>query len=789
MDKPEAVMLHQSRVQSGNSPDARCLAWNCDDWVPGGYSITYVFEEDGDISKADWRNAWASDHIANAHIGHGNTSIYYINYEPTVSWYNSDVSSLTNTFFPWTTSVACISGQFEASDCLSEQYVKDDCGAIGAIYNDNYGWFSTLNACQYSGEYCEMEFRACFSDGKENLGDFLNQARSYMVSSAQSNSTYRWCFYERNLMGDPETPCLTKRGEPGDTVDITYPSDGSEVCGTVNIAVSDTGCIDTVEFYLDGVLEHTDATAPFGYVWDTTQYPNGGHTILVEGYCSGVFTDDDSVNVTVNNEEYIIITNSTLQSAFQRLANWKACFVSGTGVYTVSWIYSNYTGVDNQEKIRNFIIDKHINKCTKYVLLGGDVSVVPYRGFYVSAGGYTESDMPADMYYGYLNGNWNNDGDGRYGEPGEEDWYPEVAVGRAPVNTVLEAEAFVDKVIAYEQMDKPKKVVLHRAGPGYCDLPGMCDDWVPEDYEIIYLVGPSPNEWLSAWASNPLIFQHMGSGTTDCVEISPGVYWCIEDVSDLTNTFWPIFMSPASFVGDFTANDCLAEVLVMDADNGAIAAIANASYSWFSALDECMYSPEFIEAMFIALFNDGEEHLGDMLNRGKNYMVSSAQSDSTYRWCFYAFNLIGDPETPALTKRNPPEVTITNPTDGSCVCSGGIVTITTSTTECIDEVKFYLIYVVDDEVTGELLCTDDDPPFQCSWDTTGYPEWKWYTIRADGYCPGTVMDVDEITVQLRPSCGQYSSHIVNYAGGEGVGTTLLLLLILFGSVGTIIRRR
>jgi hypothetical protein len=65
----------------------------------------------------------------------------------------------------------------------------------------------------YSGEFCEMEVRACWDDGYEKLGDILNRSRYYMASSAQSNSYYRWCFYERNLMGDPETPCLTVRPE------------------------------------------------------------------------------------------------------------------------------------------------------------------------------------------------------------------------------------------------------------------------------------------------------------------------------------------------------------------------------------------------------------------------------------------------------------------------------------------------------------------------------------------------------------------------------------------------
>ena len=308
MDKPERVCLHESRVGTNNSPDARCLAWNCDNYIPTGYTIEYLFEEDGNVSKDDWRAAWAAGPIAVVHIGHGNTTVYYINYEVggTVSWYTSDVSSLTNTFYPWTTSVACITGEFEdtTSDCLAEYYVKDDCGAIGALYNDNYGWYMTNDACALSGEFCEMEVRACWNDGYEKLGDILNRSRYYLASSAQSDSYYRWCFYERNLMGDPETPCLTKRtgGQPDDTVTITYPTNGSTVEGTVTITVSYEGSIDEVRFYIDDVLKNTDTLAPFQWDWDTTLDDDDDYTIRVDGYVSGTLADTDSVTVTVQNE-------------------------------------------------------------------------------------------------------------------------------------------------------------------------------------------------------------------------------------------------------------------------------------------------------------------------------------------------------------------------------------------------------------------------------------------------------------------------------------------------------
>jgi len=319
MNKPDVgsrkrVCFHESQVQSGNNPDARCLAWNCDDWIPGGYYIHYLFEEDGDVTKTKWRDAWSAEPIVVVHIGHGNTDVYYINYSPTTSWYGSDVSSHTNAFYPWTTSVACISGQFEASDCLAENYVKDDCGAIGAIYNDNYGWFSTLNACQYSGEFCEMEVRACWSDGLDKLGELRDRSRYYMASSASGNSTYRWCYYERNLMGDPETPCLTTRDGGGqDTVTITAPTPGEKVQNIYTVTTSTTGDINSVKFYIDDVFKYEDTTAPYTWDWDTNPYLDGNYTVKAEGYVNGVFADDHSVTCEVDNEiDYTItITNPT----------------------------------------------------------------------------------------------------------------------------------------------------------------------------------------------------------------------------------------------------------------------------------------------------------------------------------------------------------------------------------------------------------------------------------------------------------------------------------------------
>jgi hypothetical protein len=370
--------------------------------------------------------------------------------------------------------------------------------------------------------------------------------------------------------------------------------------------------------------------------------------------------------ITLPTEEYIIITNDTMKSAFQKLADWKANYVDGYGVYTVSWITANYSGVDNAEKVRNFIIDWYTNHGTQYVLMGGDIAAVPYRGFYVYTGGYTDYDMLADMYFRCLDGTFNDDGDSYWAEPNDGvDWYAEVAVGRAPCETVTEAEDFVDKVITYEKASKPYRALLHQArvrpgnSPDSRCLAWNCDDYLPYYYYKDYLFEEDGNvsktDWRNAWAANPVAVAHIGHGSSTSYqinyEIGGTVTWYCSDVSTMTNTFWPWTTSVACHSGNIETNDCLAECYVKDANNGAIAAIYNDNYGWFNLSNACMYSGEFCEMEFKACWEDGEQKLGDMLNQALSYMISSAQSNSYYRWCFYERNLVGDPESPCLTAR------------------------------------------------------------------------------------------------------------------------------------------
>lgn len=463
--------------------------------------------------------------------------------------------------------------------------------------------------------------------------------------------------------------------------------------------------------------------------------------------------------------EYVIITNSSLEPKFQQLADWKANFVNGAKVVTTSWIYSEFSGADNQEKIRKFIRAAYFNWNTNYCLLGGDVAVVPYRGFYASIDEYVDNDMAADMYYGCLDGTFNADGDNRWAEPEDGvDWLEEVFIGRAPVWLGLEAQNFVEKVIAYEQAGRQNVIQFHASylksgnDPDSRDIPWGCYQWVPADYtkkELFEADGQvTKSVWRSAWNGTyggppyypPLIFQHAGHGSTTSYhinyEVGDTVSWNNWDVLSLSNnSFWPLHTSIACLSGEFEANDCLAEAYVKD-DCGAIACFMNDNYGWFSTLDASMYSGEFLENQYRALFSDGKEHLGELLNQSKSYLMCSAMSNCVYRWCYYEINLIGDPETPILTQRvYPPgdSLTISNPPTNAHVY--GTQRITTHVTgESINTVEFW--------INGVLKYTDTTYPYKYYWNTTSYPEDVAATISVKGYNGSTLIDSDSITVTV-----------------------------------------
>jgi len=164
--------------------------------------------------------------------------------------------------------------------------------------------------------------------------------------------------------------------------------------------------------------------------------------------------------------EYLIITEDSLANAFKPLADWKTKKGVPAKICSLSNIYANYPGVDNAERIWNFLTDADTIWGTMWVLIGGqcdyenDEEVVPRRNVsYIVTDWfpdyYTDEDtIPSDLYFSSL-GSWDDDGDGVWGETPQNgdtvELYSKLFVGRAPVITSSQVQTFIDKTLIYEK--------------------------------------------------------------------------------------------------------------------------------------------------------------------------------------------------------------------------------------------------------------------------------------------------------------------------------------------------
>lgn len=86
------------------------------------------------------------------------------------------------------------------------------------------------------------------------------------------------------------------------TVEITSPTNGAVVSGTVDIEISayDNKGITKVEMIKDGVLSASDETSPYGFTWNTDVAAAGTHTLQAKAYDpSGNVGTSNIVSVTI----------------------------------------------------------------------------------------------------------------------------------------------------------------------------------------------------------------------------------------------------------------------------------------------------------------------------------------------------------------------------------------------------------------------------------------------------------------------------------------------------------
>lgn len=122
----------------------------------------------------------------------------------------SHLDSITNLHPFFAYSVGCNVGQFDndkfSPDAIGEELVKRHSrGAFAAIFNSRLGWYDPTDEARFSGEFQEKFFEGLLSQGRTNLGAANQLSKHAMLAQVESSGimTYRWCYYEITLFGDP----------------------------------------------------------------------------------------------------------------------------------------------------------------------------------------------------------------------------------------------------------------------------------------------------------------------------------------------------------------------------------------------------------------------------------------------------------------------------------------------------------------------------------------------------------------------------------------------------------
>ncbi|MFC1453268.1 C25 family cysteine peptidase, partial [Verrucomicrobiota bacterium] len=333
---------------------------------------------------------------------------------------------------------------------------------------------------------------------------------------------------------------------------------------------------------------------------------------------------------------------------------------------------AGYEGRDDAETLRNFIIDAYNTWETEYVLLAGDTEVVPMRGLWCFGGGFVD-DIPSDVYFQCLDGDFNSDGDERWGEPtdgpGETDvdLLAEVYIGRASAETEDEIANFVYKILAYENSPDNSSYLTNSLIVGEDLGFGGVARYGKAFMEEIRLGSEAHGYTTAGFAATNLhhvdtlydadavwserdildlidsdrysIINHLGHCLTDyCMK------FVISDADDLVNTNFLFTYSQGCYPGAFD-DDCIGEHLTTSTRSGMFSAVFNARYGWGAHFTTDASSQRFHRWFWDSFFARREPWLGVMNAYSHEQNIWDIDGMQN-RWVFYESNLLGDPATP-----------------------------------------------------------------------------------------------------------------------------------------------
>ncbi|MCD4772538.1 MAG: T9SS type A sorting domain-containing protein [Bacteroidales bacterium] len=380
--------------------------------------------------------------------------------------------------------------------------------------------------------------------------------------------------------------------------------------------------------------------------------------------------------------DILLLTNDALAGEFSDYIDFKTSTGYIVETVTVENIYTLYSGQDDAEKVRNCVIDYYQNHNLLYVILGGDADpanssdmIIPYRGFYANAYGEIDNNIPCDLYFSNLDGTWDDNGNGVWGEVGEDDLYSEVAIARMSVDAADEIENFIHKLEMYQNNpvvdDIEKSLMLGELlwndptwGGDYKDeiaqgssAHGYTTTGVSSNFSISYLyerdMSYNKNDIFDQFNNTGInLLNHLGHSNTN--------YNMLMYTSDITTTNFTndgvtrgyvigysqgcyngSFDNRGTNPGSYGTEDCFSEELTT-LETGEVACVGNSRYGWGAHASTNGSSQYFDRQFYDAIFGEDITKIGEANADSKEDNISYLGMGAI-RWCYYETNLFGDP--------------------------------------------------------------------------------------------------------------------------------------------------
>ena len=371
-----------------------------------------------------------------------------------------------------------------------------------------------------------------------------------------------------------------------------------------------------------------------------------------------------------DNSGYVIVTASEFSGAVESFATWKERLGFSVQIIKLERIYSDFGGRDNAEKVRNFINASYSANGTEYYLLVGDCDVCPVREVWdpVNVGfGCDNGTEPSDLYYECLDGDWDANGNDVFGEADDDvDLYPEVKVGRIPVNTTEDVERVLAMIRKIEENPEPGEWIknfLLIAPQAFTtgDSAAALEEEIYKKFlaDSFFHTKRLYNVDGSLSSSAVVSTMNQGVGLVDFFDHGAYDTWVgalqTSDVLNLHNgnrTFLAFAMACETAAFDYQEYTTIAEAFFLNPSGGAIAyigatRIAFAGYDCFDGLHHRFWS-YFLRCATERLEANPKHALQDALaEMVSTYHVSGPTMETIYQAIYF-----GDPSLNLCWKHN-----------------------------------------------------------------------------------------------------------------------------------------